>query len=218
MTKNPSAGVRLLLALLGLGAALLPLRAQSVPVQPGGPSAASDPGPADAADQQNREWFTDLPLVAQDGRRVRFYSDLMQGKVVLISGFYVDCETISPRQNTVLSQLQNLLGDLLGTEVFLVSITVDPKNDTPERVAEYAGVWKARPGWDFLTGKPENVDWVNHKLGQYVEDPESEHEGTYRLGNLRTGLWLKVPPQAGAQILRARLQQLLEDRPGKAVP
>jgi protein SCO1/2 len=163
-----------------------------------------------AADDKGRTYFTDLILVTHEGKPVRFYSDMLKDKVVLITGFYVNCETISPRQNTFLSQVQNRLGGKLGRDVFFVSITVDPKRDTPEEVAEYAKVWKARPGWTFLTGKPENVDWVNYKLGQYIEDPEN-HKGVYLLGNLRTGFWAKIPPQAGPEVLQFRLQQVLDD-------
>ena len=62
-----------------------------------------------------REWFTDLPLVTHEGGPIRFYTDMLQGKVVLITGFYTECDTICPRQNTVLSQLQNNLGEALKT-------------------------------------------------------------------------------------------------------
>lgn len=139
---------------------------------------------------------------------MRFFTDLLQDRVVLITGFYVNCETVSPRENTLLSQLQGALGDRFGREVFFVSVTVDPKRDTPEAVAEYAKVWKPRPGWTFVTGKPENVDWVNYKLGQYLEDPEA-HRGMYLLGNLRNGYWTKLPPEAQGNVILQRIEQVL---------
>ena len=161
--------------------------------------------------QVAREYFTDLRLITQEGKEVRFYSDVLEGRVVLINGFFTDCHGICPTQNLVLSGLQNLLGERLGREVFIVSITIDPEYDTPDRVKEYTQGFAARPGWLFLTGKPENVNWVNYKLSQYIENPE-DHKGIYLLGNLKTGLWKKFLASAQTEVLFNQLQGLLEDR------
>ena len=161
--------------------------------------------------QGAREYFTDLRLITQEGQEVRFYTDVLEGRVVLINGFYTDCHRICPTQNLVLSGLQDLLGERLGKEVFIVSITIDPENDNPDRVKEYTLAFDARPGWLFLTGKPENVNWVNYRLGQYIENPE-DHKGVYLLGNLKTGLWKKFLASAQTEVLFNQLQGLLEDR------
>ncbi|BCR04425.1 SCO family protein [Desulfuromonas versatilis] len=165
----------------------------------------SEPG------EQALGYFTDLELVTQDGEKVHFYSDLLKDRVVLISGYYINCDTVSPRQNLVLSRLQKKLGALLGQEVLIVSVSVDPQNDTPAKVHDYARVFLPRPGWLFLTGSPENVDEVNMRLGQYHRNPE-QHLGIYLLGNLKTGLWMKVSPQAQVDELYNRLRELLNDR------
>jgi len=170
------------------------------------------PAPPEITDEEAaRAYFSDLPLRTQDGREVRFFSDVLQGRVVVLSSFYTGCHGVSPRQGQVLSQLQDLLGDRLGKDVSIVSITVDPENDTVEKVSEYAEQFKPRPGWVFLTGKPENVDWINYKLGQRVENLE-EHAGIYMLGNVTTALWMKVPFHAMASDLYFQVQKLLEDR------
>jgi len=170
------------------------------------------PSPTTAMDQDSaREYFTDLPMLTQHGDEVRFYSDVLAGKVVLITGFYTNCTTVSPRQNVILSRLQTALGDRLGREVVIVSITVDPARDDVATVAEYAEVFHPSDGWIFLTGKPENVDWVNYKLGQYLENVE-EHKGNYLLGNLETGLWKKAAAHAQVQDLYAEIERLLNDR------
>jgi protein SCO1/2 len=122
------------------------------------------PPPSDEA--AAREYFTDLPLLTHEGREVRFFSDVLKDRVVLINSFYTHCQGITPRQTQVLLRLQEMLSESLGREVFFVSITVDPERDTVEKLQEYVQGIEARPGWIFLTGKPENVDWVNHKLGQ----------------------------------------------------
>jgi protein SCO1/2 len=90
-----------------------------------------------------------------------------------------------------MEKIQEALGDRLGKEVFLVSISVDPVTDTPPRLKEYARKFHARPGWTFLTGKKENVDWALYKVGQYVETKD-DHTTIWIIGNEATGLWKKA--------------------------
>jgi len=164
-----------------------------------------------AADR-DRDYFTDLPLVNQQGQEVRFYSDLLQDRVVLISGFFMDCTNICPIQLKVLSDLQALLlkqhPEALGQDLQIISLTLDPRHDTPERVKTFADAFSKGPGWTFLSGKPENIDWVNRKLGKYTEQVEN-HTAFYLIGNLRTGEWLKVEPTAQAKGLLELLQKQL---------
>jgi protein SCO1/2 len=89
------------------------------------------------------------------------------------------------------AKIQDRLGDRLGKDVHLISISVDPVNDTPAKLKEFAARFKARPGWFFLTGTKENVDAALRKLGQYVETRES-HQNLFLIGNDRTGLWKKA--------------------------
>jgi protein SCO1/2 len=93
--------------------------------------------------------------------------------------------------NRNMEKIQEALGDRLGKEVFLVSISVDPLTDTPPRLKEYAQKFHAKPGWVFLTGKKENVDWALYKLGQYVETKD-DHTTVIIVGNETTGLWKKA--------------------------
>lgn len=184
-------------------------------------AAATDPPPATPAAPQDappmtdeaiaREYFSDLPLLTHDGREVRFFSDLLQDHVVLISSFYTHCKGVSPRQNQVLLRLQEMLGESLGREVFIISITVDPERDTVETLKEYVKEIDPHPGWIFLTGKSENIDWVNHRLGQYLEDLE-DHKGIYLAGNVGTTLWMKVPAHGQPIDLYRAIQRLLEDQ------
>lgn len=168
------------------------------------------PGSRDS-DATRRGYFTDLKVVTNEGREVRFYSDLLKDRVVLISFFYLDCGTVCPLQNKILAELQNLLGERLGKDVLLLSITVDPARDTPELVNAYARAWKARPGRLFLTGSKANVDWINYKLGGYVEDPKT-HKTTYLLGNVKSGHWMTVRPDTKARVLADDLLKLVEEK------
>jgi protein SCO1/2 len=162
-------------------------------------------------DAERREYFTDLPLMTHEGKQVRFYTDVMKDKVVLITAYYLNCGTACPAQNVVLSKLQGLLGDHFGKDIVFVSVSVDPANDKWELVKDYAKVWDAKKGWIFLTGKKENMDWVNYKLGLYVESPE-EHDTRYILGNVREGKWKRLPLGVTAELLQVELMDLLKGR------
>jgi cytochrome oxidase Cu insertion factor (SCO1/SenC/PrrC family) len=164
---------------------------------------ADAPAPVNLA---AREYFTDLTLIDQDGQARRFYGDLIQGKKVIISAFFGDCEASCPVIQGHLAQIQAMLGARLGDDVHLLSISVDPDHDTPARLAAYGRRLHARPGWFFLTGTRDNVARALSKLGQYVEQRES-HTSILLLGNDRTGLWKKAfafgPPEELLAVVRS---------------
>lgn len=166
-------------------------------------------GPQDP-EVKKRDYFTDLELLTHEGKKVRFYTDMLKDKVVLITAYYINCSHACPLQNEVLSKLQKLLGDRFGKSIFFVSVSVDPVNDRWELVNDYAKVWDARSGWTFLTGKKENVDWVAYKLGLYVEKPH-DHETRFVLGNVKAGHWLRMPPNSQAEPLALKLLALEEE-------
>jgi len=174
-----------------------------------GQGAATMPGALDS-DATRRSYFTDLKVVTNEGREVRFYSDLLKDRTVLISFYYLDCGTVCPLQNKILAELQNLLGDRLGRDIAILSISVDPARDTPALVAAYGRAWNAKPGRLFLTGSRINVDWINYKLGGYVEDPTT-HKTTYLLGNVKSGHWMTVRPDTKARVLADNLLKLAEE-------
>jgi protein SCO1 len=168
--------------------------------------------PDDALSAAAHEYFTDVPLVTQDGKTVRLYSDLLKGKVVVINTFFGTCAGVCPRMSSVLSGLQERLGDRLGKDVFLLSFSVDPETDTPKQLKEYAATFHARPGWLFLTGKKENVDLAVGKLGQKVARKE-DHMTLFLVGNNRTGLWKKVLASASTvDSLDAVVESVLNDK------
>jgi protein SCO1 len=137
------------------------------------------------------KYFTDTPVVDQDGRQLRFYTDLLQGKIVVINSFFSSCTDSCPAMSGTLAKIQDWLGDRLGKDAYIISISVDPEGDTPPILKQYAQRFKARPGWYFLTGKPQDVELVLQKLGQYV-DAREDHLNVFIIGNERTGLWKKV--------------------------
>ena len=104
---------------------------------------------------------------------------------------FTHCNGVCSPMTANLAKVQSYLGERVGREVSILSITVDPANDTPAVLKAYAEKHKAGPGWYFLTGRKENVDWILYKLGGYVAEP-GQHTSVLIIGNEATGEWLKV--------------------------
>ena len=170
---------------------------------------------SDSAKEQAKspaeKYFSDVELIDQDGRKLRFYSDVLKDKVVVINTFFTTCKSICPPLNRNFQKIQEALGDRVGKDVILVSITVDPVTDTPTRLKEYGRLFKAQPGWLFLTGKKENVDWALYKLGQYVE-AKDDHTSIVIIGNEPKGLWKKAMGLAAADELIKIVEDVINDR------
>jgi len=159
-------------------------------------------------------YFTDVELINQDGKKVRFYSDVLKGKTVVVNAFFTTCTSVCPPMNRNMEKIQEALGDRVGRDVFLVSITVDPEVDTPARMKEYAKKFNAGPGWVFLTGKKENLDWALYKLGQYVEKKD-DHTTIFIIGNEPTGLWKKAFGMANVAELVQVVESVVNDKGDK---
>ena len=203
----------LLVATVCLLAAAQAARAQSktAPAQPPDPHAghAAQQKPAEPSAAQ--KYFSDVELLDQDGRRLRFYSDVIRGRTVVVNTFFTTCVSVCPPLNRNMEKIQEALGDRVGKDVFLVSITVDPLTDTPPRMKDYARRFHARAGWLFLTGKKENVDWALYKIGQYVEDKD-DHSTVIIVGNEATGLWKKAFGLGKADELIRIVQEVVNDK------
>jgi len=157
------------------------------------------------------KYFTDVELINQDGKKVRFYSDVLKGKTVIVNAFFTSCTSVCPPMNRNMEKIQEALGDRIGRDVFLVSMTVDPETDTPVRMKEYAKKFHAGPGWLFLTGKKENLDWALYKLGQYVENKD-DHQTVLIIGNEPTGLWKKAFGMANVAELVQVVESVVNDK------
>ena len=158
-----------------------------------------------------QKYFTDVELINQDGKKVHFYSDVLKGKTVIVNAFFTSCTSVCPPMNRNMEKIQEALGDRVGRDVFLVSMTVDPETDTPARMKEYAKKFHAGPGWLFLTGKKENLDWALYKLGQYVENKD-DHQTVLIIGNEPTGLWKKAFGMASVAELVQVVESVVNDK------
>ena len=194
-------------------------------------TSASPPAPTPAdltplhtrtADPQDN-YFPNIILHTQDNQPRRFYTDLLRGKVVLINFMYVTCGDICPLATTNLVRVQNALGERLGREVFIYSITMDPQTDTPAVLKQYAAGYRTKPGWYFLTGQDEEIQSLRRKLGIYDRDPvidadKTQHSGLIVYGNEATGKWAVIPAMLNpARIVQAVLRAM-GSGPGGAAP
>jgi len=148
-------------------------------------------GPLEAqTGHRGADYFPNLPVVTQDGKTLKFYDDVIKGKIVLISFIYTNCPDICPLTTARIAQVEDKLGDKVGRDIFFVSMTVDPERDTPERLKEFATAFDTGPGWLFLTGKPEDIRLINSRLGDKSRTL-SEHRNEIVLGNDATGEWAR---------------------------
>lgn len=141
--------------------------------------------------EAGRKYFTDVVLTDQNGKQVRFYSDLIEGKIVIINSFFATCHGSCPVMSATFRKLQAALGDRLGRDVHLISITVDPGTDTPEQLRRFAKAASAQPGWHFVTGDEESVRKALYKLG-LLTDTKETHTAVVLIGNEPKGVWKKA--------------------------
>jgi protein SCO1/2 len=147
-----------------------------------------------AADRWGASFFPNVTLTTHHGQSVRFYDDLVKGKIVAVDLIYTTCKYACPLETARLAQVQRLLGDRMGRDVFFYSITIDPDHDTPAVLAEYAEKYHAGPGWLFLTGAKADIELIGRKLGLYAGPDPSNPDGhvPYLLvGNQATGQWMR---------------------------
>jgi protein SCO1/2 len=162
-------------------------------------------------DSPAEHYFTDVMLVNQSGERLRFYTDLLKGRAVVINVFFSSCHGSCPVMMGTFQKIQDWLGDRLGKDVYLISMSVDPQIDTPEKLKEFAAQMKARRGWHFVTGEKKNMELALRKLGQYVEVREN-HSNIFIIGNEVTGLWKKAFGLAKIEEIIKVVESVINDK------
>ncbi|MEK7405366.1 MAG: SCO family protein [Acidobacteriota bacterium] len=161
---------------------------QTPPCHP--PAAAEKAQPAAPAKATTLS-IPDVTVVDQEGRQLRFYSDLVKGKVVAINFLFTTCTTICPPLSATFSTIQGRLGSRAGSEVNLISVSVDPLNDTPARMKEWLARFRAKPGWTFVSGEKAEIDKLLRALGAYASRKE-DHTPVVLIGNDATGTWTRA--------------------------
>lgn len=158
------------------------------------------------------KYFTDVELINQDNQKMRLYSDLMKGKTVIINSFFTSDQGSSLPMNRNLKAIQEALGERVGKDVIIFSISVDPTTDTPAQLKEYAKKLGGGTGWYFLTGDKKNVEFALYKFGQYVANKQ-DHSNIIIIGNEPTGLWKKAFGLANSDNLIRVVWSVVNDKP-----
>lgn len=136
-----------------------------------------------------RDYFPNLPVVTQDGKTLNFYDDVIKDQIVVVSFIYTTCRDICPLVTARLAQLRDKLGAAKDAIRF-VSVTIDPETDTPALLKAHAEAFGIESDWLFLTGRPDHIRTILHKLGERSRSL-GEHRNEVTLGNDRTGSWAR---------------------------
>jgi protein SCO1/2 len=170
--------------------------------------------PVSADNRWGADYFPNVPLTTQDGKVVRFYDDLIKGKSVAIDLIYTTCQYACPLETARLAQVQRVLGDRVGRDIFIYSITIDPDHDTPAVLKEYAAKYNVGPGWTFLTGKAADIELISRKLGLYsAPNPENPdgHTPSLLVGNEPSGQWMRNSALDNPRFLAETMSAWLDD-------
>ena len=157
--------------------------------------------------------FPNVTLYTHEGEAVRFYDDLIRDKVVAINMMYADCAGICPVATANLLQVQRMLGERAGRDVYMYSITLQPELDTPKGLKQYAERHGIKAGWKFLTGAPVDIELVRYRLGFFdrdenIDNIKENHTGMIRIGNDSLNRWSMAPALAEPLQIMATINHL----------
>jgi protein SCO1 len=149
----------------------------------------------------------DVPVIDQDGKTVRFYSDLVKDRVVAVNFVFTTCTTICPPLGANFAKLRQLLGDRAGRDVRLISVSVDPATDTPERLKAWSQKFGAGPGWILVTGDRAEITRLLKALGVYTSGL-GDHSPLVLLGNDARHRWTRAYGLAPPATLAALIDEI----------
>lgn len=158
-----------------------------------------------AVSAQEHMKIADLPVVTQDGASVHLYRDLVQGRLVAMNFIFTSCTTICPTMGATFARLQTLLGTR--KDVTLLSVSVDPENDTPERLAAWSHKLGGKPGWTLVTGRSPDITEILKSLGVYTPFPAA-HTPVVLVGNDAAGKWERVDGLATPKTILAAIDRI----------
>lgn len=132
----------------------------------------------------------DAQVLDQNGKQLNFYSDLVKDKTVAINFIFTTCTAICPSLAATFRRVQQEAATR-GVDVQLISISVDPATDTPERLRDFAAKFKAGPNWTFVTGDKARIDSVLQALGAAVSN-KNDHTPMMLIGNDPSNYWTRA--------------------------
>lgn len=174
-----------------------------------------DRAKADASAAAVRVQLEDIPLLDRYGVERRLKSDVLGDGVAVVNFVYTTCTTVCPVASATFAQLQERLGARLGTQVRLVSITVDPQRDTPARLRAYAAKHDAGMHWTWLTGRKDAVDAALKGFGAYTPDPQ-DHPAIVMIGDAQSGRWTRLYGFAAVAEILVEVERQIAERAAAA--
>jgi protein SCO1/2 len=170
---------------------------------------------AAAAQAQSTAARVDLPdsapLLNQFGEPVDFPADVIGDRVAVVNFVYTSCTTVCPVTSSIFSMVQRHLGEQVGEDVALVTITVDPIRDTPHRLQSFSKNFNPGSGWSWLTGEKRDVDRVLDAFGAYTVSFE-DHPAMVMVGDESRGTWYRLYGFPAPEAIESRVRKLLQAR------
>lgn len=159
-----------------------------------------------------RQHFPNIVLTNQENKKVRLYDDVIKGKIVVIQFMFSNCERLCPMVTPNLVKVQKELEKQSPGKVKIVSISVDPEHDTPAVLKAYAKKFHVQPGWQFLTGRRQDIDWLRRELGLYYpEDQQFEHMNMLTVGREPTGQWFTIRALNNPEVIAYTVRKIIPD-------
>jgi len=134
-----------------------------------------------------RRHLPNVELITQDNQKVHFYTDLVKDRRVVIQFMFARCKDICPVITHHLVEVQKILKDRVGRDIFFYSITLSPEEDSPRDLKAYAKMHGVGQGWTFLTGKPDDILLLRKSLGFFYDDPKEDADRNNHSGMLVVG-------------------------------
>lgn len=163
--------------------------------------------PAPDASPWRDNYFPNVSVVNQDGKTLKFYDDIVKGKIVVFNFMFTGCSALCPLTTSRLVEAKEQLGDAVGRDIFMYSISLDPEHDDPAALKKFAAGFRIGEGWQFLTGKPEDMKVIRERLGERSR-VMTEHQAQIVLGNDVTGQWGKDSAMSDIDHIVATIRDL----------
>lgn len=180
------------------------------PAAAAAPAPDVEPGSARYKRSEQRYAVPDVTLVDEAGRPVRLRELLAGDEPVMVNFIFTTCQVICPVMSRIFAGVQRELGPE-AARVRLVSISIDPEQDTPERLRAYAARFGAGPGWTFLTGRIQDVVAVERAFDAYLGDKMNHRPVTLlRQGHDRP--WVRLDGFASPADLAREYRQQVASR------
>lgn len=157
----------------------------------------------------------DTTLLDQDGRALNLKREVIGSRIVVVDFVYTTCTTVCPLASAMFAELQTQLGERVGRDVVLVTITVDPVRDTPQTLKTHATRFGAGAGWRWLTGAPVAVSEVLKGMGAYTPD-FTQHPQMVLVGDGRSGSWTRFSGLPDPKRLAEHVRRLDQQRSARA--